>query len=53
MDQQETVEELENQGYTNINNLRQSGNDWTGSATNDRGDGVNFDVDPYGAIHVK
>ncbi len=53
MDQQQVTQELEDRGYTNIANLRHSGGDWTGSAVNEQGQGVNFDVDPYGAIHVK
>ena len=53
LDQRQVTEVLEDRGYTNIANLRHAGSDWTGSAVNEQGQGVNFDVDPYGAIHVK
>lgn len=53
MDQQQVTQELQDQGYTDVTNLSQSGPDWTGTALNRNGQSVSFDVDPYGAVHVR
>lgn len=44
---------LHNQGYTNVKDLHQNGDDWLGSATTSSGTHVDFDMDKNGVIHTK
>jgi hypothetical protein len=44
---------LNNQGYTNIKDLHQNGDDWVGAATTSNGNHVDFDIDKSGVIHAK
>ena len=52
MDQDQVVQLLTQQGYTDINGLHKNGDDWIGSANKD-GQVVNFDIDKKGTIHTK
>jgi hypothetical protein len=53
MDQAQLIKKMHRHGYTNVSNLRQSGSDWTGSATDTAGEMVVFQADPTGTIVVQ
>lgn len=44
---------LHNQGYTQVTNLHQNGDDWVGAALTSTGNHVDFDIDKNGVIHTK
>ena len=44
---------LHNQGYTDVTDLHQNGDDWVGAATDNAGKHVDFDMDKNGVIHTK
>ena len=44
---------LHNQGYTDITDLHQNGDDWVGAAATNKGTHVDFDIDKRGVIHTK
>ena len=44
---------LRNNGYSHISNLHKNGADWIGSAVNQSGKPVAFDVDQNGVVHTK
>lgn len=44
---------LHNQGYHEITDLHQNGDDWIGAATTSTGTHVDFDIDKSGNIHTK
>lgn len=53
MTAQQVTQLLHNQGYTNVKDLHQNGNDWVGAATTNTGSHVDFDIDKNGVIHAK
>ena len=53
LNQDQVTRLLNDQGYTNITGLHKNGNDWIGSAVNEDGQQVNFDIDKGGTIHTK
>jgi hypothetical protein len=52
MNEDQVTQLLNQQGYTDVNNLHENGQDWIGSASKD-GQVVNFDIDKSGNIHTK
>lgn len=52
MNEQEVTQLLNQQGYTDVVNLHENGQDWIGSASKD-GHVVNFDIDKNGNIRTK
>jgi uncharacterized protein YceK len=53
MTTQQVEELLQNQGYTDVTDLHQNGNDWIGAAVTSAGKHVDFDIDKGGVIHTK
>lgn len=53
LDQDQVTQLLTQQGYTDITGLHKNGNDWIGSAMDNSGQQVNFDIDKGGTIHTK
>lgn len=53
MTSQQVRELLHNQGYTEVTNLHQNGDDWVGAAKTNAGNHVDFDIDKNGVIHTK
>ena len=49
----EVAQLLRNNGYSDIANLHKNGADWIGSAVNQSGKPVAFDVDQNGVVHTK
>jgi hypothetical protein len=52
MNEDQVTQLLNQQGYTEVTNLHENGQDWIGSA-NKGGQVVNFDIDKRGNIHTK
>jgi hypothetical protein len=52
MDQDQVMQLLNQQGYTDVTNLHKNGPDWIGAATKD-GSTMTFDIDKNGKIHTK
>ena len=52
MSESQVRRDLQDHGYSNVSNLQRSGADWTGSAVDNTGRPVNFDVDDYGVIVI-
>jgi hypothetical protein len=52
MSEAQARQDLSNQGYSNVSDMHQSGNDWMGSAIDSSGKPVNFDVDEQGVIVI-
>lgn len=53
LSQDQVTQLLNQQGYTDITGVHKNGNDWIGSAVNEDGQQVNFDIDKGGTIHTK
>ncbi len=53
MSAQQVTQLLHSQGYTNVRDLHQNGDDWVGAATTRTGGHVDFDIDKSGVIHAK
>lgn len=53
MNQDQVTRLLNEQGYAGITGLHKNGTDWIGSATDQSGRQVNFDIDKGGQIHTK
>lgn len=53
MSARQVTQLLHNQGYTNVRDLHQNGDDWVGAATTSAGNHVDFDIDKNGVIHAK
>jgi hypothetical protein len=53
MDRAQVTRLLNEHGYTHIRGLHKNGTDWLGSAMNEAGQQVNFDIDKAGTIHTK
>lgn len=53
MSAQQVTQLLHDQGYTNVRDLHQNGDDWVGAATARSGKHVDFDIDKNGVIHAK
>ena len=53
MDDNHIAQLLSDRGYNHITNLHKNGSDWVGSATNQNGQPVNFDIDKDGNILTK
>jgi hypothetical protein len=52
MDEAQVLKDLRDHGYDNVSNLHRSGSDWRGSAVDNTGAPVQFDVDPQGLIAI-
>lgn len=52
MNQEQILQLLTEQGYTNVTDLHKNGDDWFGGAQKD-GRLVNLDIDKGGDIHTK
>ncbi len=53
MNQNQVTRLLNEQGYQDITGLHKNGTDWIGSATDQSGRQVNFDIDKDGTIHTR
>ncbi|HJS89509.1 MAG TPA: hypothetical protein VJ738_06030 [Steroidobacteraceae bacterium] len=53
LNQDQVTRLLNEQGYTDVTGLHKNGTDWVGSAVNNDGQQVNFDIDKDGTIHTK
>lgn len=53
MSAQQVTQLLHNQGYKDVMDLHQNGDDWVGAATSATGAHVDFDIDKSGVIHTK
>lgn len=53
LNQDQVTQLLNEQGYTEVTGLHKNGTDWVGSAVNNDGRQVNFDIDKGGTIHTK
>lgn len=53
MTEEQVAQLLHNQGYTNVTDLHQNGDDWVGAATTNTGNHVDFDMDKKGVLHTK
>lgn len=52
MNESQARQNLRDHGYGNVSNLHRSGDDWVGTATNNNGQPVNFDMNPAGIIVI-
>lgn len=52
MNEDQVTQLLNQQGYTDVTNLHENGQNWIGSASKG-GQIVNFDIDKNGNIHTK
>jgi hypothetical protein len=52
MNEDQVTQLLNQQGYTDVTNLHENGQDWIGSASKD-GQVVNFDIDKHGDVRTK
>lgn len=52
MNESEVKEYLQSKGYTNIQDLQQSGTSWTGKAT-ENGQQINFQIDQSGKVQTQ
>ncbi|HEX7968007.1 MAG TPA: hypothetical protein VF502_07295 [Stellaceae bacterium] len=52
MNESQARQNLRAHGYGNVSNLHRSGDDWVGTATDNSGQPVNFDMNPAGVIAV-
>lgn len=53
MTAQQVEELLQNQGFSDVTNLHQNGDNWIGAAVTSAGKHVNFDLDKDGMVHTK
>lgn len=53
LDQDQVTQLLNQHGYANVTGLHKNGPDWIGSAINNTGQTVNFDIDKDGTIKTK
>ncbi len=52
LDEQQVIQLLNQNGYTDVVGLHKNGSDWIGSAKNRNDQTVNFDIDKDGTIHT-